>query len=241
MKTKTLIILSICLLLFANREVKAKSFEKSDDPKTNSMVTANHSHVAKMTQILDKRLKLANMLPEDIREKIKKMLAKKDINGLANMSFQLTNLGDYNNALLIASNFLAIAETKTEEQMANSFYAILASDVFCKRYKNIDENNKAEYENIKKSLKESLGNISDNIDETYKVKFLVDRSLSDYSFIAHEYDNDIDSLYEFYDFSADKLDKHYKYLSEKHSFSFFMSSYIILCRPQIHGKIKISE
>lgn len=267
MKTKSFITLSICLLLFACGETKAKPTEKNEKQKQKSIAktqkkekileslpskiekhihspncghahkTANSEHVEKMAQILDARLKLANMLPEEIREKIKEMLENKKINALADMSFQLIKLKDYENALLIASNFLAHAETDTEKQMANSFYAILASDIFRKCNEKLNDNNKEECENIKKLLKESLENIPNNIEGNYQFEFLVDRSLFEYNNIT-DYDKNLDSMFRLLDNSINKLDKH---SLEKFTLSYIMTSYSILYHKENYNKIEVNE
>ena len=245
MKTKSLISLSICLLLFACGETKADQPDKREEQKTNSTVkiqkkeksekskkekilkslpskiekhvhgfdcghdhkTANSSQIAEMTQDLDERLKLANMLPDDIRKKIEKMLINREINKLGTLSQHLAHMGNYEIAFLIASNFLAFAETDMEKQMATTFYANLSVFIFNKCHKVLDDKNKAEYENIKNLLKENLMNIPDKLDDNQLYRFLINSNFRKYSSLLYKYEKDLDSMYEIYDISANKLDK----------------------------------
>ena len=276
MKTKTLIILSICLLIFTCGETKAQQTNKSDEQKQKPIVktkekektkeskkekileslpskvkkhvhghncghdhkTANSSQIAKMTQDLDERLKLANMLPDDIRNKIEKMLANREIDKLGTMSQHLAHMGDYKIAFLIASNFLAHAETETEKQMASSFYADLSAFVFNKCHKVLDDENKEEYENIKNLLKKNLKNTPNNLENNPVYKFLIKSNFEDYSYLLYKYEKDLDSMYEIYDASANKFDKH---IQEKLALSQFIKSYSLIVNSKNYDKIKLND
>ena len=268
MKTKMLITSLICLLLFACGEAKAKQSNKREEQKTNYIVkiqkkekilnslpskiekhihgpncshdhkTANSEHVEKITQDLNERLKLANMLPEEIRKKIEKMLNNGEINKLGTMSQHLAHVGNYELAFLIASNFLAFAETDMEKQMATAFYADLSAFIFNKCHKVLDDENKAEYENIKNLMKENLMNIPDKLDVNQLYKFLINSNLRKYSSLLYKYEKDLDSMYEVYDISANKLDKQSK---EELAFSQFINSYSLLVNQKNYDKIKLND
>ncbi len=233
MKTKTLLILSICLLLFAcgdkkqpEKIIKQKLITKHPEkPKPKEKIlevlptkkdehvlepgcghdysVANSKHVSMMATAQEERIKLAEMLPKEIREEIAKMVAQRDINGLSTMSIRLFNMGDYDNAILIASNFLAHAETETEKQMATSFYAYLSADIFMKNNNLLDKNNKDKYDNIKSLLKNSLENTPDNIDMNHAS--IVRNSLSDYIRFSIKYEYNANDAFDIYNKSFHKI------------------------------------
>ena len=271
MKTKTLLTLSICLLLFAcgekkpaEKKIKQKTVTNtSGKPKQETKKekvldalpakkeehvhgpgcghdhgAANPKHVSMMANAQEERMKLAEMLPEEIREKIAKMVAERNINGLAGMCYQLSRMGNYDNAFLIASNFLAHAETKTEKQMAASFYANLVADAFTKRNKKINNNNKVEYENVKNLLTESIENVPDNPE--LNQAFLLNESLRYLPRIL-KHEMDVDTMYKLFDASIHKIKKLHKSNSENTEFSFFMTTYNYFRRPQHYDAIKISD
>ena len=183
---QSLLILPICLFLFScgdkkqpEKKIEQKSkavnrISKISDTKEKDFLAtektqphssaANSEHVSMMANAQEERMKLAEMLPEEIREKIEKMLAERDIDGLATMSAGLFKIGDYDNAILIASNFLACAETDTEKQMADSFYANLVAKVFTKQNRFINDANKEEYQNVITLLTDSLNKTPGNVE-----------------------------------------------------------------------------
>ena len=124
MKTKMLITLSICLLLFSCGEKKQPVKDTKQKTVTNTpekpkqeikkekvldalpakkeehvhgsncghvLDAANSEHVSMMATAQEERMKLAEMLPEEIREKIAKMVEERDVNGLAAMCNQLSS------------------------------------------------------------------------------------------------------------------------------------------------------
>jgi len=260
MKTKLLIILSTCLFLFScgdkrtpekkaeqKPEVVTKNSNVADKKKKKTFATekketqysaANSEHVSIMASAQKERMKLAEMLPDDIREKIATMVADRDVKGLTKMCNQLSRIGDYNNAFLIASNFLAHAETETEKQMAASFYANLATEAFIRQNRNLNNDNKNKLKNIKKLLVRSIKDTPDNpnIDQS----ILMAQSLVYYSCIS-AYEMDLDSMYNIYDLSYNKISK----LSDNRRYNnydhIFMQAYKPLQRSKNYEKVKISD
>jgi len=229
MKTKTLITLSICLLLFAcgekkppEKKVKQKSVTKiAEKPKQETKKekvlaalpakkdehvhgpncghehAASSEHVNMMAKSQEERMKLAEMLPEEIREKIAKMVADREVKELARMCYRLSQIDDFDNAFLIASNFLAHAETETEKQMAASFYANLVADAFSKQNTVLNDENRAEYENVVNLLEESLKNTPDDIN--IEQILILNDSLFCLPKLLIKYNFDVDSAYKNFD------------------------------------------
>ena len=199
---------------------------------------ANPKHVSMMAIAQEERMKLAEMLPEEIRDKIAKMVRKRDINGLAEMCSQLSRMGNYKDAFLIASNFLAYAETETEKQMAVSFYANLAAEAFTKRNKKINNINKEEYETVKNLLIESIKNVSDNPKSNQA--YLLETSFQLLPLILR-HEKDIDTMYELYDTSLYKMKQLDQSYLDNLKFDFFMYTYNYFRNPNYYADIKVSD
>ena len=229
MKTKMLITLSICLLLFAcgekkqpEKKVKQKTVNKTPEkPKQETKKekildtlpakkdehvhdpncghdhgVASSEHVSIMAKAQEERIKLAEMLPEEIREKIEKLVEERDVEGLTKMCNHLSRIGNYGNAILIASNFLLYAETKTEKEMASSFYANLVAEVFIESFNTLNDSNKSEYDNIKSLLINSLENSPNHpkMEHSDLLGFSFHRVFS-----LLNYDKDINTMYKIHD------------------------------------------
>jgi len=272
MKSKMLITLSICLLLFScgdkkqpAKKVKQKTVAKiPDKPKQETKkekvldalpakkeehvhgpgcghehnVVASSEHISTMMSAQEHQMKMAEMLPDDIREEIQKMVAERNVKGLTRMCNYLSRMGDFDNAFLIASNFLAYAETETEKQMANSFYANLATKAFRKHNKERNDENEAEYENIKLLLIESLEKTPDkpNIDQAKLVEFSL------YGLFGHlYYENNVDTMYKIYDMSSHKINKLPQNNLDLIKNILFSSAYIPFQHPEDYDKIRISN
>ncbi len=272
MKTKMLITLSICLILFAcgekkppEKKVKQKTVTKTPEkPKLETKKekvlealpakkdehvhspgcghdhgAADSEHVSIMATAQEERMKLAEMLPDEIRKKILKMVDKRDINGLAEMCNQLSRMGNYKDAFLIASNFLAHAETETEKQMAASFYGNLSAQAFCKDYRSLNESNKAEFENVKNLLIESLENTPENHDNISQA-YLVNESLIQLSqVLLHNIDTDFKyEMYDAYKYKTKGISKAFFDVTEN---CVFMNAYMVMQYPKNYKKIKITD
>ncbi len=269
MKNKTLIILSISLLLFScgdkkqpEKKIKQETVTKIPEKRKqetkkevilNALPTkkeehvhgpgcghdhdvASSDHVNKMANAQEERIRVAEMMPEEIKEKIAKMVAEKDVKGLLEMCNRLSQMGDFDNAFLIASNYLALAETEIEKKMANSYFANLSAANFLNQNKKLNKENKNDYENIKTLLKDTLENTPDKID--YNHARVVFYSLEKNRLLISQFENDYNLIYKM-------IDKHYHKLDNYHSqdlipFQAFMCAYQKCQSVKDYNKAKIN-
>lgn len=271
MKTKTLLILSICLFLFACGEKKmsekiikqktaiktspkiesktekekdlatlpTKKVEHIHDQNCNHKSNiANQEFINMFAKAQAKRMKLAEMQPEEIRKKIQDLIALGDIEGLIKLVHQLNQIADYHNMFFIASNLVALASTDTEKQLADSCYALVSSVAFWKQNSNLNKDNKDKYENVKSLLIDNL-NTTPNKINNLQMELLIPNMDLHANFLIN-YEKDIDSACEMFEKITTRIPKRINKICGINEWIYIRTD---LCfrKTEDYDKIKLSE
>lgn len=206
-----------------------KSKHENKATKKQMPSSANLSRVSNLTLGQNSMIKYAEITPTEMKNKIESLISEGEISELIEIFDFLTSLKRYNLAFLVASNFLEYANTETEKQIANTCHAILSSRAFVYNNDLIHNfnDNKAEYENLKKNLTEGLENAPEIIDNK-QLSLTLAKSMDSLIFLL-QYDQDVDSMFKIYDSYIHKIkDTKNEEVTEK----FILNSALIILQTE---------